>query len=154
MITIGPLRHKLRATVDAPRPPPRGLDVGRALELRTGEAGKRLYAARVLLRAWLRCRDQRRFDALKEAWEVEKSTELLMELNDERVEIEEDIEDVRGDLKDQNYLLKETRKRIRELRSFRNEAQLRLPKVEGEIDKLEIEDIEGGWAEASHAWVP
>ena len=47
------------------------------------------------------CHDQRRFDALKEAWEVEKSTELLMELNDERIEIQEDIEDVRQDLRDQ-----------------------------------------------------
>ena len=62
------------------------------LVLRTREAGSRLYAARVVLRAWLRCRDQRRFDALKEAWEVEKSTELLMELNDERIEIQEDID--------------------------------------------------------------
>ena len=55
--------------------------------MRIAIVGKRIYAARVVLRAWLRSRDGAKFRQLKEAWEVEKSAEVLMELNEERSEV-------------------------------------------------------------------
>ena len=50
----------------------------RAMQLqRLTQSGKRIYAARVILRAWLRARDATRFKSLKEAWELEQSMEML-----------------------------------------------------------------------------
>jgi hypothetical protein len=50
----------------------------RAMQLqRLTQSGKRIYAARVILRAWLRARDATRFKTLKEAWELEQSMEML-----------------------------------------------------------------------------
>ena len=46
--------------------------------MRISIVGKRIYAARVILRAWLRSRDGAKFRQLKEAWEVEKSAEVIV----------------------------------------------------------------------------
>jgi hypothetical protein len=42
-----------------------------------------VYAARVIVRAWLRCRDMKRFRALKEAWELEQSNDIIEDIIDE-----------------------------------------------------------------------
>ena len=92
-----------------------------------------------------------------------------MELNDERIEILEDLDDIRADMRDEVYAIfrpllssvcahglnasqehsmRRATKRLNELKDFRAEAQLRLPKVEKEIDSLTPEDIEHNWHEA------
>ena len=60
--------------------------------LRLQEAGKRIYAIRVILRAWLRCRDRKRFQALKEAWELEQSQNVIEDVEEEGKELEEDMQ--------------------------------------------------------------
>merc|ERR1711988_1056152 len=55
---------------------------------------------------------------LKEAWEVEKSAELLMEIGEERQEILDDLADIRADIKDQEQLQKLWQKRLKELDNF------------------------------------
>ena len=51
--------------------------------MRLKEAGRRLYAQRVILRAWLRVRDRKRFKALKEQWELEQSQAVLEDIRRE-----------------------------------------------------------------------
>merc|ERR1711998_312236 len=86
--------------------------------MRISIVGKRIYAARVILRAWLRSRDGAKFRQLKEAWEVEKSAEVLMELNEERREVIEDLEDIRFDILDQRHSQSLAEKRIKEIKAF------------------------------------
>jgi len=46
----------------------------------------------VILRAWLRCRDRKRFQALKEAWELEQSQNVIEDVEEEGKELEEDMQ--------------------------------------------------------------
>ena len=117
-------------------------------DLRMITVGKKIYAARVVLRAWLRARDGAKFRAIKEAWEVEKSAEVLMDLSEERQEILEDMEDIKMDIVDQTHSLKAAQRRITAMRSFQVEAELRIPKVERELDSLTAEEVQQGWGSA------
>jgi len=66
--------------------------------LKLEEAGKRIYAARVIMRAWLRVRDRKRFQALKEAWELAQSNDVIADVQEEGLELVEDIEDIVEDV--------------------------------------------------------
>jgi hypothetical protein len=48
------------------------------------EASRRLYGACIIMRAWIRFRDGKRFKKVKEAWEIERSAEMLLDLNEEK----------------------------------------------------------------------
>ena len=117
-------------------------------ECKITEVGRRVYAARVVLRSWIRSRDGARFRDLKEAWEVEKSAELLMEISEERSEIKEDLMDIRADILDQQNLQKLWEKRLRELDNFQIECELRMAKVDFELDNIGAEEIQQGWGAA------
>ena len=56
---------------------------------------------RVILRAWLRVRDSKRFKHLKEAWELEQSQAVLEDIRREGEETVDDIEDVYKDIETQ-----------------------------------------------------
>lgn len=62
-------------------------------------AGKKIYAARVIMRAWLRCRDMKRFKALKEAWELEQSQNVIEDILEEGKELLLDMDDIQEDIK-------------------------------------------------------
>ena len=116
--------------------------------MRHAAAGHRLKSARIILRAWLRYRSVQRFAVLKEAWEVEKSAKTLMAWHALRDDVRIDMADVRADVKDIRSSRKWARKRLKALRNFMAEAELRLPKVETQMETLDISDVENGWAEA------
>ena len=59
-----------------------------------------------------------------------------------------DMEDVRADIGDIRASRRWARKRIRSLREFISESQLRLPKVETQIGSVDASDIKQGWREA------
>lgn len=112
------------------------------------EVGRRVYAARVILRAWLRARDTKSFQLIKEKWEVEKSSEVLIELSEERKEITLDLADIRADLRDQAALKKLWQKRLKALQEFTTEAEMRMATVEYELDRLGLEEMNQGWGAA------
>jgi len=118
------------------------------LAMRHAAAGHRLKSARIILRAWLRYRSMQRFAILKEEWEVEKSAKVLMAWHALRDDVHVDKADVRADIRDIRGSRKWARKRLKTLRNFVGEAELRLPKVETQMESLNISDVENGWAEA------
>ena len=71
-----------------------------------------------------------------------------MELNEERQEVLEDLEDIRFDILDQRHSLSLAEKRIVEIKRFKIEAELRIPKVERELDGLNAEEVQQGWGAA------
>ena len=119
-----------------------------AYQKKMAEAAKRLYASRVIMRGYIRYRDGKRYRLVKEAWEVEQSAETLMDLDEERQEILEDLEDIELDIGARERSLKRVLKRIKEILYFNNQVALRLPKVEWEVDNVTKKDIDMGWYEA------
>ncbi|KAJ1460317.1 hypothetical protein M885DRAFT_478523 [Pelagophyceae sp. CCMP2097] len=120
----------------------------RAAALSYAAAGVRIKAARVILRAYLRFRAVVRFRALKNAWTVEKAARTLLQYNEQRLDIKVDRDDILADARDERFRRKAARKRLAELKDFISEAELRLPKIEEDVEALEDADVEAGWAEA------
>ena len=120
----------------------------RTYQKKCNDAARRLYASRIIMRAWIRFRDSKRYRNVKEAWEVEQSAELLMDLDEERKEILEDLNDIEDDIAKRDRSLKRALKRLVELKEFTSQCSLRIPKVEWELERLDLKDVETGWAEA------
>ena len=119
-----------------------------AYQKKASEAARRLYASRIIMRGWIRYRDGRRYRAVKEAWEVEQSAETLMDLDEERAEILEDLDDIELDIQARERSMRRVNKRIKEILHFNEQVALRLPKVEWEVDHPGPKDIQQGWYEA------
>ena len=113
--------------------------------------GRRLYAARIIMRAIRRFQYGRKFRRLMDKYQVDKSAKFLVECMEEKKNLEEDIEDIETDMEQLNRCIDRYEARVEELKNFRKEAQLRLPQVELELDDLGIDDIVGGWSEALEA---
>ena len=119
-----------------------------AYQKKASEAARRLYASRIIMRGWIRYRDGRLYRAVKEAWEVEQSAETLMDLDEERAEILEDLDDIELDIQARERSLRRVNRRIKEILYFNEQVALRLPKVNWEIDHPGPKDIQQGWYEA------
>jgi len=117
-------------------------------EARASAVWRRLYAGRMIMRCWLRYRTNQRLKALAEEWECVKSGGILNRLHEERRHILQDQQDAVDDLGETRKMYQMAKERIKELRAFVVEAELRLPKVEEELDNLEVDDVERGWGEA------
>lgn len=116
-------------------------------------AGARFRSARIIFRAWKRYRVRLNFAQVKAEWVVDRSTKELARLRETRDDIKRDIEDVRADMKDVQRKRSWACKRLKQLAAFILQAELRLPRIEAEIDNLELADIEAGWGEAfEHEW--
>ena len=87
-------------------------------QMKCGEAAKRLYASRIIMRGWIRFRDGIKYRRAKEAWEVEQSAEMLMDLDEERREILDDLEDIELDVSVRAKSLKRLKRRITEIIDF------------------------------------
>lgn len=116
--------------------------------MRHATAGHRFKSARTILRSWLRYRSVLRFAVLKEGWQVENSTRTLIAWHSLRDDVHQDMEAVRADIKSTRRARSWARKRVRAMRSFIAEAELRLPKVQGQMVALDTVDIDKGWDEA------
>uniref|UniRef100_A0A6U4LQX9 Uncharacterized protein n=1 Tax=Phaeomonas parva TaxID=124430 RepID=A0A6U4LQX9_9STRA len=110
--------------------------------------GRRHYAASVIMRAWLQCKHQKAYKRLKRAWEVEKSAEILADLEEEIEDIARDVSDTRQDIADAERRIKLHKRRIKAVKNFQSEALLRIPELEDKFDELGGEEIGQGWAES------
>jgi len=119
-----------------------------AYQKKAAEAARRLYACRIIMRGWIRYRDGRRYRTIKESWEVEQSAETLMDLDEERAEILEDLNDIELDIYQREKSLRKVNKRIKEIVHFNEQVALRIPKVDWEIDNPGPKDITQGWYDA------
>ena len=118
------------------------------LAKRHAATGHRIKSARTILRAWLRYQSAQQFSVLKNTWDIDRSARKLMIWHTLQNDIHFDMEDVRADIGDIRASRRWARKRIRSLREFISESQLRLPKVETQIGSVDASDIEQGWREA------
>ena len=80
---------------------------------------------KVILRAYLRFRDFKRFQACKEAWELGQSQEIVEDLEADTLMINDDMDEVSKDIKEQHKIINMAQTRAKELTNYNNEAELR-----------------------------
>lgn len=89
-----------------------------------------------------------RFSELLFAWRVERYNAILEFLARARFDAVADREEVIRDLEHTDRLIVNYKLRIQALREFQLNAELRLPKIEEELDSMPTEDLDRGWTEA------
>jgi len=120
----------------------------RFVSLRRSIAGIRIRAARVILRAWRRCQGWRKWEEHKRKWQLENAGRQLLALHDSAQEVCADMHDVRCDMKEVRDQRRWYKSRIKTISEFQFQAQVRLPIIEEELEKMEAPDVDAGWAEA------
>jgi hypothetical protein len=112
------------------------------------QIGRVLYAARVILRAWQTFKYSKRMQFLLDDNRSLYYKKRLPKFESARTEIEEDREEIQGDIKIALALKGRKIKRRNVLENFIAEAQHRNAHIEKELENLGPEDFERGWDEA------
>eukprot|EP00752_Nemacystus_decipiens_P018220 g16349.t1 len=108
---------------------------------------RRTFATRIILRTWRSYKMNLAMDELKEQWRVEKAALELADAQNDIKDIKDDLELCLEDIAAVKKSIKNAKRRIKDLREFRKEAALRLPRVERLIENLTVQDMAGGWGE-------
>jgi len=109
----------------------------RAENLRSENIAGRIFASKIISRAWCRHRDLFRQKSLKKEVERSKNDAKFANLNNEVISITNDLNDIKQDLCLCEKRITWLKKRIREIHSFRSEAFNRMTKIEEESSDLE-----------------
>ena len=110
--------------------------------------GKRILAAKTILRAWINFRNSKRFTTLLEEFRVEMLGKKIIKLQSANVENELDRKEIHFDIHNIKKAIQKTKDRIKSLDVFRIQAEVRLNTVAKELKNITTEDFERGWAEA------
>lgn len=110
--------------------------------------GKILLAAKVIMRAWRLYKINQKYQILLEDFRKQKQDVLLKKYFFLRKDIKVDLKELRYDVAVAEKSVNRYRDRYKELDVFLSEAEFRLTKIKGEMNKLDYEDFERGWAEA------
>jgi len=111
-------------------------------------AGKRILAAKTIIKAWVNFRNSKRYQALLDVHREKLYHKRLVKIRAARLEVEKDLEEVHKDKKLCLLQIDRCKKRVVELDVFHIEADTRINNLEKEIEACEPEDFERGWAEA------
>ena len=110
--------------------------------------GKALYAAKVIMRAWVTFVQSKRMQLLLDDNRQSFYKAKLPKFEDARNEIKADREEILGDIKMANNLLERYRARMKVLDNFQVEAQLRTSIISKEMTLLTPDDFDSGWGDA------
>ena len=107
--------------------------------------GKMIFAARVIMRAWMNFKFGRRFQMLMDKHRQKIYQDRVDRALAARDELLLDIEDIDIDIINTNELLDRRRTRIQDLEVFIQAAHLRIPYLEDQIKNISEEDAEKGY---------
>jgi hypothetical protein len=110
--------------------------------------GKRMIAAKTILRAWVNFTVTRRMNALMVEHRAKLHHEKTAKMRVLREEILADLIEIREDIKNSQHVTSKARKRAKVLGDFIVEAEMRMPDLEKSMEGIEMEDVEMGWGEA------
>ena len=110
--------------------------------------GKVIFAARVIMRAWMNFKFGRRFQMLMDKHRQKIYRDRVDRALAARDELLLDLKEIDIDIVNTNELLQRRKTRIQDLEVFIREANLRIPFVEEQIKNLSEEDAEKGWEES------
>jgi hypothetical protein len=110
--------------------------------------GKRIFAAKVILRAWVNFCNRRRFTTIMNDYRLKYHAQKLAKYKKTREEIIKDLQEIKLDIEQADIMITKTRNRCTALDVFIVEANMRLPVIEKEMGVMTVEDIGNGWGEA------
>jgi hypothetical protein len=110
--------------------------------------GKVIFAARVIMRAWMNFKFGRRFQMLMDKHRQKIYQDRIDRSLAARDELLRDLSEIEVDIVNTNEVLLRRKTRIQDLEVFIREANLRIPYVEQQIRILSDEDAEKGWEES------
>lgn len=110
--------------------------------------GRRIFAAKVILRAWVNFCARRRYETIMEEFRFKTNFEKLKKLKECREEVIKDISEISHDLHHSKTVIEKCKQRASMLDAFVVEANMRLPVIETEMRGMTGEDIDTGWGEA------
>mmetsp|Transcript_26397 Transcript_26397/g.44579 ORF Transcript_26397/g.44579 Transcript_26397/m.44579 type:complete len:1231 (+) Transcript_26397:142-3834(+) len=112
------------------------------------EVGKRMIAARVILKAWVNFCNRARFDVLMAEQRAKLYKARAQKMSDLRNEIFEDVNEIVVDLENAARTTKNANSRLEEVNEFLQEAAIRTTSLKKQMAEITMEDIEKGWGEA------
>lgn len=110
--------------------------------------GKRMIAAKTILRAWVNFTVTRRMNALMVEHRAKLHHEKTAKMKGLREEILLDLNEIREDIKNAQQVTSKARKRAKILDDFIIEAEMRMPDLAKSMEEIDMEDVERGWGEA------
>ena len=112
------------------------------------EHGRRLWAAKIIMRAWVTFVRSKRLQLLLDDNRQSFYKAKLPKFDAARKEIMTDKEEILSDISNTQNLIDRHRKRLKEIDSFQVEAQLRSSVISKELLNLTPEDFDSGWGDA------
>jgi stress-induced morphogen len=112
------------------------------------EVGKRMIAARVILKAWVNFCNQARFDILMAEQRSILYKARAKKMSDLRREIFEDVNEISIDLANAAKTTKNAESRLGDVNEFLVEAAIRTNSLRKQMGDITMDDIEKGWGEA------
>ena len=110
--------------------------------------GKRMIAAKTILRAWVNFTTTRRMNAMMVEHRAKLHHEKTLKMKGLREEILQDLDEIREDIENAAKVTRKSRRRAKELDNFVIEAEMRMPDLEKAMEEIDMEDVEKGWGEA------
>ncbi|CAM9236463.1 unnamed protein product, partial [Ectocarpus fasciculatus] len=116
--------------------------------MRITDSSNRILAGKVIMRAWVSFRDGRRFKKLFDEHLAKIQQSVVEKMVKAREQVIADKVEALSDLEHSRRTVERVKTRIKEVDLFFTEAELRVRKINSELDCLTPEDIDKGWAEA------
>ena len=110
--------------------------------------GKRMVAARVILKAWVNFCNQARFDTLMAEQRSILYKARAKKMSDLRQEIFDDVNEISVDLGNARKTIDRAEKRLHEVQEFLVEAGIRTASLDYQMENITMDDIEKGWGES------
>ena len=110
--------------------------------------GKRMVAARIILKAWKNFCNQARFDTLMAEQRAKLYKARAQKMSDLRQEIYDDVSEIHIDLQNATKSETNAQTRLNIVNEFLVEAGIRMSSLEKQLENISMDDIEKGWGEA------
>mmetsp|Transcript_28932 Transcript_28932/g.29272 ORF Transcript_28932/g.29272 Transcript_28932/m.29272 type:complete len:362 (-) Transcript_28932:16-1101(-) len=111
-------------------------------------AGRRILAAKIILKAWVTYRDTKRLQKLVEESRIKRLAKRVLTLQEARKHVDEDLKEIGADIEAAKKSLELNKTRIKELNDFIVEVKLRVPVLEQVLNNISMEEMDRGWGEA------
>jgi hypothetical protein len=110
--------------------------------------GKRVVAAKIIIRAWKNFAHYRRYDVLISEHRMQLQQKKIVKLSKLRSEILKDLSEITDDISSAKVLESKCSERITTLSNFLIESEMRMRELETQLLAVTSEDIANGWGES------
>jgi len=110
--------------------------------------GRRIAAAKTIIKAWVNFKNSKRFSVLIEEHRIDTLSKKINRLQHALQESARDSSEIDTDIENTKRAILKTKERIKKLDTFRIQAEVRIDNLSNNLKSITPEDFERGWAEA------